>query len=132
MIVQAAETLGHFADWTQVDSQALRALNKLRKSAMVTQGRKLKLDLSQVSAAQFVEARRGYHRRLQETFFAGHRIAGTLRYAVKRGDSLWTIAQQHDDLPVWLVAQYNPDVNFQDMRPGTTLTLPQVVGINRQ
>ena len=132
VIVQAAETLGHFADWTQVDSQALRALNKLRKSAMVTQGRKLKLDLSQVSAAQFVEARRGYHRRLQETFFAGHRIAGTLSYAVKRGDSLWTIAQQHDDLPVWLVAQYNPDVNFQDMRPGTTLTLPQVVGINRQ
>ncbi len=132
VIVQAAETLGHFADWTQVDSQALRALNKLHKSAMVTQGRKLKLDLSRVSAAQFVEARREYHRQLQETFFAGHRIAGTLTYAVKRGDSLWTIVQQHDELPVWLVAQYNPDVDFHDIRPGTTLTLPQVVGINRQ
>jgi membrane-bound lytic murein transglycosylase D len=132
VIVQATETLGHFADWTQVNSQALRALNKLHKSAMVTQGRKLKLDLSRVSAAQFVEARREYHRHLQETFFAGHRIAGTLTYAVKHGDSLWTIVQQYDDLPVWLVAQYNPDVNFHDMRPGTTLTLPQVVGINRQ
>jgi membrane-bound lytic murein transglycosylase D len=132
VIVQAAETLGHFADWTQVDSQALRVLNKLHKNAMVTQGRRLKLDLSRVSAAQFVEARREYHRHLQETFFAGHRISGTLTYAVKRGDSLWTIVQQHDDLPVWLVAQYNPDVNFHDMRPGTTLTLPQVVGINRQ
>jgi membrane-bound lytic murein transglycosylase D len=132
VIVQAAETLGHFADWTQVDSQTLRALNKLHKDAMVTQGRKLKLDLTRVSAAQFVEARREYHRHLQETFFAGHRIAGTLNYAVKRGDSLWTIVQQHDDLPVWLMAEYNPDVNFHDMRPGTTLTLPQVVGINRQ
>jgi membrane-bound lytic murein transglycosylase D len=132
VIVQATETLGHFADWTAVDSQALRALNRLHKNAMVTQGRRIKLDLSRVSAADFVVARREYHRRLQETFFAGHRIAGTETYAVKRGDSLWTIAHQHADLPLWLVAQYNPDVNFNDMRPGTAITLPQVVGINRQ
>jgi membrane-bound lytic murein transglycosylase D len=132
VIVQAAETLGHFADWTQSDSHALRALNKLHKNAMVAQGRKLKLDLSRVSAAQFVEARREYHHRLQETFFASHRIAGTLTYAVKHGDSLWTIAHQHADLPFWLMAQYNPDVNFNDVRPGTTITLPEVVSINRQ
>ncbi len=77
-------------------------------------------------------ARREYHRHLQEEFFAAHRIAGTENYGVKRGDSLWTIAQQHGDLPIWLVAQYNPDVDFNDMRPGTTITLPHVVGINRQ
>ena len=132
VIVQAAETLGHFANWAQVDAQRLRALNKLRKNGGVTQGKKLKLDLSKVSAAQFEEARRAYHRQLQETYFAGYRIAGTQSYAVKRGDSLWTIAQQHGDLPVWLVAQYNPDVNFNDMRPGAALTLPVVAAINRQ
>jgi membrane-bound lytic murein transglycosylase D len=132
VIVQAAETLGHFADWAQVDSQTLRALNKLHKNAVVTQGKAIKLDLTRVSAAQFVAARREYHHRLQELFFAGHRIAGTETYAVKRGDTLWTIVQQHNDLPVWLVSQYNPDMNFKDMRPGITLTLPQVVAINRQ
>jgi len=132
VIVQATETLGHFADWTRVDSQLLRRLNKLHKNAVVTQGARLKLDFSRVAAAQFVEARREYHRGLQETFFAGHRIAATENYTVKRGDSLWTIVQQHADVPFWLVAQYNPDVNFKDIRPGTILTLPQVVGINRQ
>jgi membrane-bound lytic murein transglycosylase D len=132
VIVQTAETLGHFADWTRVDSQLLRRLNRLHKNAVVTQGARLKLDFSRVAAAQFVEARREYHRNLQETFFAGHRIAATENYTVKRGDSLWTIVQQHADVPVWLVAQYNPDVNFKDMRPGTILTLPQVVAINRQ
>jgi membrane-bound lytic murein transglycosylase D len=132
VIVQAAETLGHFADWTRVDSQLLRRLNKLHKNAVVTQGAKLKLDFSRVAPAQFVGARREYHRSLQESFFTGHRIAATENYTVKRGDSLWTIVQQHADMPVWLVAQYNPDVNFKDMRPGTILTLPQVVGINRQ
>ncbi|MDP9066188.1 MAG: transglycosylase SLT domain-containing protein [Pseudomonadota bacterium] len=132
VVVQAAETVGHFADWTRVDAESLRALNKLQKNAPVTQGKRLKLDLSRVSAAQFVEARREYHRRLQESYFSGHRIAGTLTYAIKRGDSLWTIVHGRDGLPVWLVAQYNPDVDFHDMRPGGRLTLPQVVAINRQ
>ncbi len=132
VIVQAAETLGHFADWSGVSSQALRKLNRLHKSAMVTLGHRLKLDFSHVSADQFATARREYHHHLQEEYFAVHRIAGTENYSVKRGDSLWVIAQQHGDLPVWLVAQYNPDVDLNDMRPGTAITLPQVAPINRQ
>ena len=38
VVVQAAETLGHFADWSKVSSASLRALNKLHKNAMVTLG----------------------------------------------------------------------------------------------
>jgi membrane-bound lytic murein transglycosylase D len=132
VIVQATETLGHFADWTHVSSEQLRALNKLHKNAMVTLGHKVKLDFSKVSAADFEAARRHYHQQLQESFFATHRIAGTDSYVVKRGESLWIIAQQHADLPVWLVAQYNPDVSFGDVRPGTSIVLPRVENINRQ
>jgi membrane-bound lytic murein transglycosylase D len=132
VVVQVAETLGHFADWSHVDSQKLRQLNKLHKDAGVRVGHKLKLDLSKVSAADFVAARREYHHHLQEEFFAAHRIAGTETYVVKQGESLWTIAQQRNDMPIWLVAQYNPDVNFNDVRPGTQITLPRVEGINRQ
>jgi membrane-bound lytic murein transglycosylase D len=132
VVVQVGETLGHFADWSGVDSQALRALNKLRKDARVTVGHRIKLDLSKVTALQFAATRREYHRHLQETFFADHRIAATENYVVKRGESLWTIAQQHNDMPIWLVAQYNPDVNFNDIRPGTAITLPRIVAVNRQ
>ena len=132
VVVQAAETLGHFADWSKVSSQSLLALNRLHKNAMVTLGHKVKLDLSKVSAAQFEASRRDYHRQLQETFFATHRIAGTENYVVKHGESLWIIAQQHSDLPVWLVAEYNPDVDFSDVRPGTSIALPRVEAINRQ
>jgi membrane-bound lytic murein transglycosylase D len=132
VVVQVAETLGHFADWSHVDSQTLRRLNKLHKDAGVRVGRRIKLDLSKVSADDFVAARREYHHHLQEDFFASHRIAGTENYVVKRGESLWTIAQQRNDMPVWLVAQYNPDVNFNDVRPGTQITLPRLESINRQ
>jgi membrane-bound lytic murein transglycosylase D len=132
VVVQATETLGHLADWSKVSSASLRVLNKLHKNAMVTLGHKVKLDLSQVSATQFEAARRDYHRQLQETFFATHRISGTENYVVKKGESLWIIAQQHSDLPVWLVAEYNPDVDFGDVRPGATIALPRVEAINRQ
>jgi membrane-bound lytic murein transglycosylase D len=132
VVVQAGETLGHFADWTQVESQTLRKLNRLHQNAQVTVGHKIKLDLSKVPSAQFVAARTEYHHHLQEAFFAAHRIAGTENYTVKRGESLWTVALQHGDLPIWLVAQYNPDVDFHDLRPGITIALPQVVDINRQ
>jgi len=132
VVVQADETLGHFADWSGVDSARLRALNRLHRNAQVTLGRKIKLDLSKVGAAQFVAERRAYHLKLQEAFFAAHRIAGTENYSVKRGDSLWTITQQHGELPIWLVTQYNPDVNFNDMRPGTAIVLPRIEDINRQ
>ena len=132
VIVQAAETLGHYADWSGIGSEQLRVLNKLHKNAMVALGHKVKLDFSRVSAEQFTATRRAYHQHLQEEYFAAHRIAATENYSVKRGDSLWIIAQQHGDLPVWLVAQYNPDVDFNDMRPGTAMTLPRAAPINRQ
>jgi membrane-bound lytic murein transglycosylase D len=130
--VQAAETLGHYADWLRVSSETLRTLNKLHKKAMVTLGHRVKLDFSKVTPEQFEATRREYHQHLQEEYFAGHRIAGTENYSVKRGDSLWIIAQQHGDLPVWLVTQYNPDVDFGDVRPGTVITLPQMAAINRE
>ncbi len=132
VVVQAGETLGHFSDWSRVDSQRLRKLNRLHPNAQVTVGHKIKLDLSRVTAAQFVAARTDYHHHLQEAFFAAHRIAGTENYTVKRGESLWMVAAQHGDLPIWLVAQYNPDVDFHDIKPGATIALPQVVDINRQ
>jgi len=132
VVVQADETLGHYADWSGISSQALRTLNKLRKNSMVSLGHKVKLDLSRVTAAQFADKRREYHHRLQEEYFATHRIAGTETYTIKRGESVWIIAQQHADVPVWLVAEYNPDVDFNDMRPGTAIALPRVVPVNRQ
>jgi membrane-bound lytic murein transglycosylase D len=131
VVVQPAETLGYFADWCGVSVARLRALNHL-KGAMVALGRRVTLDLSRVSAAQVQTARRAYHQSLQEAFFALHRIASTDSYAVKRGETLWSIAQTHADLPIWLVAQYNPDVDFNEVRSGTPIVLPKVVAINRR
>jgi membrane-bound lytic murein transglycosylase D len=132
VVVRADETLGHLAEWSGVSLEELRVRNHLKKGLTVGLGRRIRLDLTHVGVERFVAARTAFHHRLQEEFFAAHRIAGTERYTTRRGDSLWTLAQQHRELPLWLIAQYNPDVDFGAIQPGLQLTLPRIEPINRQ
>jgi membrane-bound lytic murein transglycosylase D len=124
--VVAAETLGHYADWLDTSANRLRTLNKLRGRTPVVMGRRIKLDFDRVSRAQFEQKRRDYHERLQAAYFASHRIAGTEVYIARHGDSLWSITQRNVKVPIWLLQQYNPDMDFSDLRPGTQISLPKV------
>jgi membrane-bound lytic murein transglycosylase D len=124
--VVAAETLGHYADWAGVTASRLRQLNGLRGGQPVLVGRKLKLDLSQVTAEQFEQKRRDYHYALQANYFESHRILGTEIYVVRRGDSLWSISQRYVGVPAWLLQQYNPDVDLGELRPGAQIVVPRV------
>ena len=124
--VQATETLGHYAEWLEVRATRLRELNRMRLGTPVVIGQRLKIDTSRVSTDEFDQRRRGYHQKLQEDFFAINRIVGTEVHVVRRGESLWVIAQRYQNLPIWLLRQYNPDVDFDDVLPRTELTLPLV------
>ena len=124
--VVAEETLGHYADWLKVTANRLRQVNNMKFGRPVIIGRKLKLDFSRVSQEDFERTRREFHRTLQASYFAAHRILGTEVYIVRRGDSLWTVTQRYARLPMWLLQQYNPDVDFSEMRAGTELVVPKV------
>jgi membrane-bound lytic murein transglycosylase D len=130
--VQAAETLGHYADWLGIRASRLRELNHMRFGTPVVIGQRLKIDTSSTSADQFEQRRRSYHQRLQEDFFAANRIVGTEVHVVRRGESLWLIAQKYPNLPIWLLRQYNPDVNFDDVRPRTQLVMPLIQSAGAQ
>ncbi len=125
LTVVAAETIGHYADWLGVSSASLRALNHMRGTSAVLMGRQFRLDFSRVTREQFEQRRRGYHQQLQSDYFATHHIVGTEIYTARRGDSLWSVTQR-SALPVWLLQQYNPDVDFAELRPGTSIVLPRV------
>jgi membrane-bound lytic murein transglycosylase D len=128
--VVAAETLGHYADWLGTSANKLRLLNKLRGRKPVVMGHRLKLEFDRVSPAQFEQKRRDYHERLQAAYFASHRIAGAEVYVARRGDSLWNITQRNVKVPIWLLQQYNPDLDFSDLRPGTQISLPKVEDVS--
>jgi membrane-bound lytic murein transglycosylase D len=127
IIVAAAETLGHYADWLGLPAARLRALNGLKMRTPVVMGRRLKLEFPRATREQFEQRRREYHQRLQAEYFAMHRIVGTEIYLARRGDSLWSVTQR-GQLPVWLLQQYNPDLDFSNLRPGTQIVLPRVEG----
>ena len=50
-------------------------------------------------------------------------------YIVRRGDALWTVTQRFGQLPIWLLQQYNPDVDLADLHPGTQIVMPRVENV---
>jgi membrane-bound lytic murein transglycosylase D len=124
--VAAAETIGHYADWLGIGATRLRALNGLQGGATVVIGRRLKLDFRRVPREQFEQRRRDYHERLQAEYFAGHRIVGTEIYIARRGDSLWSLTKREAGIPVWLLQQFNPDLDFGELQPGAQIIVPRV------
>jgi membrane-bound lytic murein transglycosylase D len=126
IVVATAETLGHYADWLRVSAVHLRQLNKLGNGKPVIVGRKVHLDFHRVTHEEFEQKRREYHQELQASYFASNRIVGTEVYIARRGDSMWTITQRFAQLPVWLIQQYNPDLDLADLHPGTQIVMPRV------
>jgi membrane-bound lytic murein transglycosylase D len=122
--VQALETLGHYADWLGIRTQRLRDINRMPFGQAVVIGRRLKLDFANIDAATFEQRRQAYQQSTQEAFFHAHQITDTLEHIVKPGESLWVLALRRYRVPVWLVRQFNPDLNLDQVRPGTVVTFP--------
>ena len=129
IVVATAETLGHYADWLHVKPEHLRQLNRLGYGRPVIVGHKVHLDFHRVSHEEFEQKRREYHQTLQASYFASNRIVGTEVYIARKGDSMWTITQKFAQLPIWLLQQYNPDLDFADLRPGTQIVMPRVEAV---
>ncbi len=128
-LVQGAETLGHFAEWLGVTPAQLRELNKLPVGAPLPIGRRIRLDLTHVDAATFVERRTRYHQQMQDEYFRHYRITSQQTHRLKPGESLWSLTQQ-TNVPVWLLRQYNPGVDFTAIHVGTEFVLPRVEGVD--
>jgi membrane-bound lytic murein transglycosylase D len=122
--IQAAETIGHYAEWLDVPSKRLRQINRLRDDQPLVTGRRLKLDFAKVSRASFERQRVAHHQTLQSDFFQRFRIAGLRQHRVEGGDSLWVLAAQRYDVPLWLLRQYNPDIALD-----TVLSLGGIIAV---
>jgi membrane-bound lytic murein transglycosylase D len=124
--VAPEETLGHYADWLGLTSARLRELNHLKFHSPVLIGQRIRLDFSLVTREVFETLRHEYHRELQAAYFAGHRIVGTEIRIARSGDSVWTLTQRRSQLPVWLLQQYNPDLDLTSLRTGTQIVMPRI------
>lgn len=124
--VHPLETLGHFADWLGIRTQRLRDINGLAFRAQVEVGQRIRLDLSRADAATFESLRATWHKEQQEAFFRDHRITGLHEHVVQNGESVWVLALQRYDVPIWLFRQYNPELDLHRVRKGTRLNFPKL------
>jgi membrane-bound lytic murein transglycosylase D len=98
-------------------------------SRAVVYGQRIRLDLSTVDAKRFEELRVAYHEQRQESFFLAYQISGIEEHVIRSGESVWVLAQRRYDVPVWLLRQYNPDLNFERVAPGTVVKFPRLTPI---
>jgi membrane-bound lytic murein transglycosylase D len=130
--VQALETLGHYADWLGIPTQRLRDINSLSFREAVVLGQSLTLDFATIDIATFEQRRRAYHQQLQSEFFAAYRIEDIESHVIKPGESLWILSERTYNVPVWLLRQYNPDLNFDRIQPGMVVKFPRLKAIATQ
>ena len=124
--VQPDETLGHFADWLELPTQTLRRLNGMRSRSELTIGRRVRLDFSRVSPGEFHLRRIAHHRALRVAFLEAHAILGTREHVLRRGETLWEISRSRYRIPLWLLRDYNPDLDFARLQTGARLQIPDV------
>ncbi len=126
LLVQGAETLGHYAEWLDIRASQLRRINALAYGRSIAIGQRIVLDLARIDAGVFEARRQDYHRSLQEAFFERYEIEGTRTHVARRGDSVWQLAEKKYGVPLWLLRQYNPDLDFAALQKGTLIQVPEL------
>lgn len=126
IVVAAGETLGHIADWLALPTDTLRQLNGMAASAPLRLGQRLRLSFERVTPEQFEARRREFRQSIEAAFFAQRRVVGTEVYITRPGDTLYSLSQRNGGVPVWLLQQYNPDIDLLQLRAGTRVMLPRI------
>jgi len=49
---------------------------------------------------------------------------------VKYGDTLWSICNRDEEIPIWLLTKYNPEINLQALKIKTRLIIPVIAPKN--
>ncbi|MFH1262231.1 MAG: transglycosylase SLT domain-containing protein [Pseudomonadota bacterium] len=127
IVVEPDETIGHYAEWLAFDNtRSIRALNRLQSGESVQLGRKIRLPIGTEEMRTTFERRRiEYHRTLEDEFHQRYEVIGTEPYTIKAGDSEWTISS-NEEVPLWLLKRFNPELLKKPLRIGDILTLPMI------
>ena len=126
IVVDAGETLGHFADWLEVRTARLRQLNRISSRRPLSMGQRIHLDFSTVSPQVFLQRRIEFHKGIEEDFFGTYTVTGTVDHTLVLGQSLWVLSHDIYSVPSWLIHRYNPAVDLTQLNPGMKLKIPVV------
>ena len=123
--LRRGESLAHFARWAELPVEAIAADSDLPLDAPLAVGTEVRFAADHDTRSA-VEVARDAHHRVRAEGYLNHRggAVGTDFYTVRTGDTAWSIAASHSDIPVWLVETFNPSLDLDALRPGQEVMLP--------
>lgn len=126
IMVEPDETLGHLADWLDVQTYKLRRINHLGTSSSIRIGQNLILTFEHVTPEEFHRRRVEYHQGIEEDFYRNFLVHGEKIYHVQPGENIWTICNRIVEIPHWLIKKYNADKNLTGLIAGQEIVIPIV------
>jgi membrane-bound lytic murein transglycosylase D len=125
IIAAYGETLGHYAAWAGVSTQAIRRRNRFGYGSLLQPGRRVAVPFVKATLEAFTQNRFEYHRGREEDFFSTYAVTELVQVKVRRGDSVWDLAQSNN-VPMWLFYQQNPRLVNTPIRAGMIVGLPVI------
>lgn len=128
--LRRGETLAHFSRWSGLPVEVIAEASGLDLNGDYAVGTKVIVPVDEDRRLELEHGREMHQLRRVDGYLASRGGAvGTEFYTVKTGDTAWTVAEQHQGVPLWLVEAYNPSVDLDRLRPGDQLMLPVVADV---
>jgi membrane-bound lytic murein transglycosylase D len=124
--VSVDETIGHYADWLDIPTYRIRQLNRLGARSEIRINGALSIPADQDMLGRFVKARLEYHMALEEDFYSRYKVGDVRVKIIRRGEVLWTICNDTDQIPLWLFAKYNKNADLSTLQPGMRVWIPVI------
>jgi hypothetical protein len=130
--VSVDETVGHYADWLGLPAYRIRQLNHIGGGSEIRLNSHIVIPADQDLLARFTKARLEYHMALEEDFYSRYKVSDVRAKTIKRGEVLWTICNDQEQIPMWLFAKYNKHADLSTLQPGMQVWIPVVEEKNEQ
>ncbi len=120
--VMRGETLRMYARWSGLTIERILAANELLHADRLSVGQSIVLPLTGSAISDFFVQRKSY---LRLNDFSAE-TKGTLwqPYRVRPGDTAWKIVRKNPRLDMKTLERFNPGVNMNNLRVGSTLRIP--------
>ncbi|UCH96359.1 MAG: transglycosylase SLT domain-containing protein [Candidatus Aminicenantes bacterium] len=126
------ESLGHYAEWLNTPVSKIRRVNRWRRSIRLNQQIKIPLKHQLSSLEQFKDRRLEYHMAQEEDFYSQYQVVEVKARTIRYGDTLWSICNRDEEIPIWLLMKYNPDIDLGKLKTNTRLSIPVIAPKNNE
>lgn len=131
IIVETEETIGHYAEWSNLKAQQIRNSNNISNKSQIILGQKLIIPMDKEQLNSFKQNRAQFHLGIQEDFFNNFKIVGQINYKVQKGDSIDAILRNFS-LPLWLLRTYSKNSFSNQLKIGQSINIPKIEAINEE